>query len=205
MKTPYASIYSVLKINRIIVLSVVIAATLCILFAAWMVFATYQKSLATAFAITTTGEVIPLKLISQKESLEVEALAHLDLFHRCFYNIDASNYRKNLEKALWLGNSSVDQVYQQKRADGVYNRLIQYSLVQRIRTIDTQVDLDDDPIAFTTTVNFEINRGSITDSYQLITTGNLIKVERHFPNNPHGLLITNYFEKSLQKVAVSTE
>ena len=46
-----------------------------------------------------------------------------------FYHIDASNYEKNLEKALWLGNSSVDALYRQKNADGVYNRLLQYSLV----------------------------------------------------------------------------
>ncbi|MEO2080183.1 conjugal transfer protein TraK [Leeuwenhoekiella sp.] len=205
MKTPYANIYSVLKINRIIVLSIVIAATLCILFAAWMVFATYQKSLSTAFAISTTGEVIPLKLMAQKESLEVEVLAHLELFHRYFYTVDASNYSKNLDKALWLGNSSVDQVYQQKRADGVYNRLIQYSLVQRVLSIESQVDLDTDPITFKSTIVFEINRGSVTDTYQLLTSGNLIPVERHFPNNPHGLLITNYFENSLQKLEANIE
>jgi len=200
MKTPYSNIYAVLKTNRFIVYSCVVSTTLCVLFSGWMVYSSYQKFASSAFAISTTGEVIPLRLTTEREHLEVEALAHLDLFHRYFYNIDASNYSKNLDKALWLGNSSVDQVYQQKRADGLYNRLIQYSLVQRVLQIDSQLDLDANPIQFKTTLTFEINRGSVTDTYQLLTTGNLISVARNFPNNPHGLLITNYFEQHLQKI-----
>ena len=109
-------------------------------------------------------------------------------------------YKQNLDKALWLGNSSVDQVYQQKRADGVYNRLIQYSLVQRVLQVDSQLNLNASPIQFTTTLTFEINRGTVTDTYQLVTTGSLINVARNFPNNPHGLLITDYFEQRLQKI-----
>ena len=200
MKTPYSNIYAVLKTNRFIVYSCVVSTTLCVLFSGWMVYSSYQKFASSAFAISTTGEVIPLRLTTEREHLEVEALAHLDLFHRYFYNIDASNYTKNLDKALWLGNSSVDQVYQQKRADGLYNRLIQYSLVQRVLQIDSQIELDANPIQFKTTLTFEINRGSVTDTYQLQTTGNLISVARNFPNNPHGLLITNYFEQHLQKI-----
>ena len=200
MKTPYSNIYAVLKTNRFIVYSCVVSTTLCVLFSGWMVYSSYQKFASSAFAISTTGEVIPLRLTTEREHLEVEALAHLDLFHRYFYNIDASNYTKNLDKALWLGNSSVDQVYQQKRADGLYNRLIQYSLVQRVLQIDSQIELDANPIQFKTTLTFEINRGSVTDTYQLLTTGNLISVARNFPNNPHGLLITNYFEQHLQKI-----
>ena len=200
MKTPYSNIYAVLKTNRFIVYSCVVSTTLCVLFSGWMVYSSYQKFASSAFAISTTGEVIPLRLTTEREHLEVEALAHLDLFHRYFYNIDASNYSKNLDKALWLGNSSVDQVYQQKRADGLYNRLIQYSLVQRVLQIESQIELDANPIQFKTTLTFEINRGSVTDTYQLQTTGNLISVARNFPNNPHGLLITNYFEQHLQKI-----
>ncbi|WP_290567847.1 conjugal transfer protein TraK [Leeuwenhoekiella sp. UBA6783] len=200
MKTPYSNIYAVLKTNRFIVYSCVVSTTLCVLFSGWMVYSSYQKFASSAFAISTTGEVIPLRLTTEREHLEVEALAHLDLFHRYFYNIDASNYTVNLDKALWLGNSSVDQVYQQKRADGLYNRLIQYSLVQRVLQIESQIELDANPIQFKTTLTFEINRGSVTDTYQLQTTGNLISVARNFPNNPHGLLITNYFEQHLQKI-----
>lgn len=201
MKTPYKNIYTILKINRLIVLAVLGCALISIIFSLWSVNNMHKTALNSAFAITTDGSVIPLKLVSQKENFKVEALAHLQLFHTYFYNIDASNYERNLEKALWLGNSSVDNLYRQKKADGVYNRLLQYSLVQKVLSINSKISENDGTYSFTTTTIFEINRGAIIDTYKLVSTGNLIMVDRNFPHNPHGLLITNYFEKSLRKIA----
>lgn len=200
MKTPYKNIYNILKLNRFIVLAVIIFAFLSSSFSLWMAFSTNKDALNNAFAINTDGSIIPLKLINQKENFKVEALAHLQLFHNYFYNIDASNYEKNLEKSLWLGNSSVDNLYRQKKADGVYNRLLQYSLVQEVISINSIIEIDKDAYSFTTTTVFAINRGSIVDTYELVSTGSLILVDRNFPNNPHGLLITNYFENSLKQI-----
>ena len=200
MKTPYKNIYSVLKINRFIVFSVVSLAFISSAFSLWSVFDMNHKMLNSMFAVNTDGSVIPLKLTEEKENLEVEAQAHLEMFHRYFYGIDASNYESHLEKALWLGNNSVDNVYRQKKSEGLYNRLIQYSLVQKIRSINTELDLNQEPYAFRTTTIFEINRGKVVDNYELITTGKLIRVDRNFPRNTHGLLITDFFENSLRKL-----
>ena len=200
MKTPYKNIYAVLKTNRFIVLAVVICATLSSFFSGWMAHNINKRALNSAFAVNTDGSVIPLKLVAQKENFRVEALSHLQLFHTYFYNIDASNYERNLEKALWLGNGSVDNLYRQKKADGVYNRLLQYSLVQKVLSIDSQIEKRDGTYTFRTITIFEINRGSTVDTYELVSTGKLITVERNFPNNPHGLLITDYFENTLRKI-----
>ncbi len=201
MKTPYQDIYKVLKLNRFIVLAVVVFAMLTSSFALWVAFSTSKRALNSAFAISTDGSIIPLKLVTQKENFQVEALAHLEQFHAYFYDIDASNYEKNLEKALWLGNSSVANLYRQKKADGVYNRLLQYSLVQKVLHIDSELEEVDGEHHFRTRVVFEINRGVIVDTYELVSTGKLLLVDRHFPKNPHGLLITDYFENSLRKIA----
>jgi hypothetical protein len=200
MKTPNKNIYSILKLNRFIVLTVVVCALLLSTFSVWVAFNTHKNALNSAFAISTDGSIIPLKLVTQKENFKVEALAHLDLFHNYFYNIDASNYERNLEKALWLGNSSVDNLYRQKKADGVYNRLLQYSLVQKVISIDSRINETNGSYSFITTTLFEINRGSVIDTYELVSSGNLIVVDRNFPNNPHGLLITDYFENTLKKL-----
>ena len=204
MKTPYKNIYSVLKINRFIVFSVICLAFLSSAFSLWSVFDMNHKMLNSMFAVNTDGSVIPLKLTSEKENLEVEALAHLEMFHKYFYGIDASNYENHLEKALWLGNSSVDNIYRQKKSEGLYNRLIQYSLVQKVKSIKTDLNLEEEPFGFRTTTIFEINRGKVIDSYELITTGKLIRVDRHFPRNTHGLLITDFFENSLRKLPDET-
>jgi hypothetical protein len=202
MKTPYKNIYNVLKLNRFIVLVTVIGAVLTGMTSVFMVIKLHKELVNNAFVVNTEGSVIPLKLVNQQENLEVEAMAHLELFHTYFYDIDASNYEKNLEKSLWLGNSSVDALYRQKKADGVYNRLLQYSLVQKVLSVESKLKLQKEPYTFETLTVFEVNRGIITDTYELVTTGNLIHVDRNFPKNTHGLLITNFFENSLRKTEI---
>ncbi len=200
MKTPYKDIYKILKQNRYIVWSLVISSTLTCIVAIISVLRMHSVSLKNSFMINTDGSAIPLRLVSQEENLAVEALSHLELFHTYFYDMDASNYKKNLEKALWLGDSSVDELYRQKKSDGVYNRLLQYSLLQKVNQVESKIELTSKPYTFTTVTLFEINRGKVTDTYELVSTGELIHVDRNFPKNPHGLLITNYFEKSLKKL-----
>ena len=204
MKSPYIHIYKVLRLNRFIVLSVVIIAFASSTISLLQVRKFQKEFLNKAFVVSTDGMVIPLDLVEKKENLEVEARAHLAQFYRYFYDLNTSNYKSNLEKALWLGNQSIDDVYRQKKSEGVYNRLIQYSLVQQIVSIESKVDLTTNPYKFTSTIEFHVNRGAITDRYQLVTSGNLIQVERQFPRNPHGLLITNYFENSLIKLEDET-
>lgn len=165
-----------------------------------MAFTKNKNALNNAFAINTDGSIIPLNLITQKENFKVETLAYLDLFHDYFYNIDAGNYEQNLEKLLWLGNSFVDNLNRQKKADGVYNLLLQYSLVQKVLSIDSRITEKNTSYSLTTTTIFEINRDSIIDPYELVSTGNLIIVDRNFPKNPHWLLITDYFENTLKKI-----
>src|SRR6056297_2718691 len=157
MKTPFKNIYNILKLNRFIVLVTVIGAVLTCMVSVLMVIGLHRESMDNAFVVNGDGSVIPLKMVSQLENLEVEAKAHLELFHRYFYGIDASNYESNLEKALWLGNSSVDALYRQKKAEGVYNRLLQYSLVQKVLTINSQLEEKEESFHFKTTVIFEIN------------------------------------------------
>ena len=200
MKIPYQNIYKVLRTNRFIVLSSVICSAVVCIISVLMVIKLHRESQNNAFVINGDGSVIPLKVVKQRENLKVEALAHLDLFHRYFYGLNANNYKSNIEKSLWLGNSSVSDLYQQKQADGVYNRLLQYSLVQKVISIDSQVDLQNQPYQFSTTTIFEINRGSVTDRYELKTAGQLLQIDRNFPHNPHGLLITDFFENSLRKI-----
>ena len=200
MKTPYKNIYNILKLNRFIVLTVVIGAVVTCIVSVFLVIKLHKETVNNAFVVNTEGHVIPLQLVSQQENLGVEILAHLERFHTYFYHIDASNYEKHLQKALWLGNSSVDALYRQKKADGVYNRLLQYSLLQKVLSIDSKIEIQKEPYHFETTTIFEINRGSIIDTYELKTSGNLIHVDRNFPNNTHGLLITNFFENTLRKL-----
>ncbi|MDF0706959.1 conjugal transfer protein TraK [Flagellimonas okinawensis] len=200
MKTPFKNIQQVLRLNRFVVLALIIMTGLVCIISVFLVVKIHKESLDKAFVVSSDGAVIPLQLTAQRENLEVEALAHLEQFHTWFYGVEANSYEKNMEKALWLGNASVDALYRQKKADGFYNRLLQYSLVQQVERIDSKIDMTKGPYAFQTQTVIRINRGAVTDTYELVTTGKLIPVARNFPHNPHGLLITDFFENSLRKI-----
>lgn len=200
MKTPFKNIVQVLRLNRWVVLSVVIVSGLVCSVSIMVVAKIHQNSLDHAFVVNGEGEVIPLQRVAQRHHLEVEALAHLEQFHQWFYGVDAGSYERNMERALWLGNATVAEVFKQKKADGFYNRLLQYSLVQKVERIDTKIDMGKESLGFRTRTVLQIHRGSATDTYELVTSGHLMQVERNFPHNPHGLLITDFFENSLRKI-----
>ncbi|WP_108423242.1 conjugal transfer protein TraK [Flagellimonas amoyensis] len=200
MKNNFRNITDILRLNRFIVLTVVSLCLLCSGLSLGLLYHYQEKLLNSAFIIRSDGSILPLELVEQRENREVEALAHIDRFHRLFYGIDGINYRARLEKALWLGDASVDAIYRQKKMDGVYNRLLQFSLRQEIIQVDIELNLDYEPYSFRATILFEVNRGTATDRYRLETSGELIHIDRNFPHNPHGLLITQYFENSLRKI-----
>ena len=200
MKTPYKNIYTVLGTNRQIVIAALSVALLSIVFSLVFVFLMYKRTVNSSYAINLDGSVLPMKLIETKESFDIEVMNNLDIFHRYFYDLNANNYETQLEKALWLGNESVDAVYRQKKAEGVYNKLVQFNLIQRVTDISTQIDTRTQPFQFVTVVNFEVSRGTTIDLYQVITKGNLVKIDRNYPHNPHGLLITNFYEDQLKRI-----
>ncbi|WP_285655531.1 conjugal transfer protein TraK [Allomuricauda sp. NBRC 101325] len=207
MKTPFKNIVQVLRLNRWVVLSVVMVSGLVSMVSIFLVAKMHRESLDHAFVVNGEGEVIPIAWEHQRQNLEVEALAHLERFHQWFYGVDAGSYENHMEKVLWLGDASVAEVYQQKKADGFYNRLLQYSLVQQVERIDSKIVIGKEYLEFQTLTLVQIRRGSALDSYELVTSGHLIQVERNFPHNPHGLLITDFFENSLRKIQIheSTE
>jgi hypothetical protein len=199
MKFSYQNIHSLFRMNRIIVISVVVMAFASSGVSAWMTYQIHHQALSHAFAIDTSGAILPLSWEEASKQREVEALAHLQEFHRLFYGVDAATFEEHLERALWWGDQSVTELYKQKKSDGLYNRLLQYSLVQKVISIESHLQPGQEQLSFTTRVIFELRRGGVTDTYELITTGVLLPVERHFPHNPHGLLITEFFEQSLKK------
>lgn len=200
MKTPYKNIYTVLGTNRTIVIAALIVALLSIIISLFFVYAIYNKALDSSWAINVDGTVLPIKLVESKESFDIEVMHDLDMFHRAFYDINANNYESQIEKALWLGNESVDELYRQKKSEGVYNKLVQFNLIQKVTDIKTQIDTRTQPFQFRTVVTFEVNRGTTVDSYKVVTKGNLIKITRNYPHNPHGLLITNFYEERLRRL-----
>ncbi|PCE63007.1 conjugal transfer protein TraK [Sediminicola luteus] len=203
MKTPYKNLYSALRWNRLITMGTTFLALLSCGAAALLVHTIYKDAMGSAFVLGAKGRVLPLDRIALEDIGAVEAKSHLDLFHRYFYGLDPATYDTKLEKALWLGDGTVDEVYRQKKMDGTYNRLLQFALIQQIVSVRPEL-LEDGKTsrAFKCTTVFDLRRGGSIERYELVSRGRLLAVDRKFPENPHGLLITDYFEESLRKIVL---
>lgn len=195
MSAHYKNFSKILLINRLVVLGVILCCTIISTVAIYLTNKTYNKALNFRYAVNTDGSIIPLKLLEERENFEVELLSHLNNFHNYFYNLSPTNYKSNIDKALWLGNKSVSDLYKEKQAKSVYNDIIQYSLIYNIDDIKIDYNSSKEPYRFKATIKLSVLRGESKVSYLLITTGSVIHVDRNFPYNTHGLLITNFYEE----------
>lgn len=200
MKHTYKPIQSILRLNRIVVVSIIVCSFGFGLYCVSLINEIRTEALNKAFVVSSKGDVIPLQYVEARENLKVELLSHLDKFHRNFYEIDGLNYKEQINKALWMGDQSVSEVFKATVADGHYNRLVQYSSRQEIVSIESLYTISPEVIQFQTTIVFNVVRGESKEKWERITTGNVSRVKRSFPYNPHGLLISRFFEKSLKKV-----
>lgn len=199
-KTPYKSIYTVLQTNKLLVIAAFSVALISVIGSMLFVFLMHKKTLNSAYAINLDGSILPIELMDIKDNFDIEVLHHLDMFHSYMYTLNSTNYERQIEKALWLGNETVDAIYKQKKAEGTYNKIIQFNLQQKVIEVKSQIDTRQEPFQFQTTVLFTVTRNTTTDTYKLVTKGNIVKIERNYPHNPHGLLIKNFYEQQLNLI-----
>lgn len=202
MKNPKIDIYKFLIINRLMVWSLLIAFLVaCIIFAI-SIKSLYEKQLNTVLVLDHTGEVIPMKWMQRHENIKIEIMDHLTRFHEYFYAYDSYNIDSNTEKALWLADKSAEQLYIKRSNDGWYNRVKTFGITQRI-TIEPEniiIHGTDEPYAFELGATLSITQDKQTVRYYFETSGNIIFVNRNYPLNPHGLLITNFIEKNRKEI-----
>lgn len=143
-----------------------------------------------------------MKWLNRLDNIKIEIKNHLLMFHDNFYEYDSFNWEKNSEKALWLGDDSVEQLFIKRSNDGWYNRVEMYNVKQKIEINpeDIQIKGNDEPFAFKLNALLTINQSGSVTKYQFQTSGNIVFVSRNFPLNPHGLLITNFNEINRTKI-----
>jgi len=61
-----------------------------------------------------------MKWMQRDENIKVEIKDHLEKFHTYFYQYDAFNVEKSLEKSLWFGGNSIEQLYIKRKMTAVY-------------------------------------------------------------------------------------
>jgi len=138
------------------------------------------------------GEIPFLAERAQLQStFEIEAKAHVNLFHQYFFNLPPDNeyIEYSVGKALYLADESALKQKKAMQENGFYTDLTSSSAVCSI--ICDSVVLNAEENEFTFYGKQLIKRRTSEIRRSLITSGRLKNVPRS-KNNPHGLLVTNW-------------
>jgi hypothetical protein len=202
MNKPKLDIYKFLVINRLIVLALLVAFAFFSIVFGVAINRLYSKQLNTVLVLDSEGDVVPMKWMDRLENIHIEVKHHLTLFHTYFYGYDSFSVEKNTEKALWLGDNTVEQLYIKRSNDGWYNRVQMFDIKQsiEINPMDITIEGTDEPFNFRVKAKLTIEQGNQVSEYLFETIGTVIMVNRNYPLNPHGLLITNYNEVNRQQI-----
>jgi len=202
MEKPKLDIYKTLIVNRMVVWGLVVAFIVSSAIFAYALNDLYTKQLNTVLVLDTEGEVIPMKWLQRDENIKVEIKDHLEKFHTYFYQYDAFNVEKSLEKALWFGDNSIEQLYIKRKNDGWYTKVLNYGIKQTIEILpeDIEIESNSEPYSFRVKAVLSITQDDQTIRYSFETTGLIIFVSRNYPLNPHGLLITRFAENNRNEI-----
>ena len=198
MDKPKIDIYKTLIINRLVVWGLLLSFVCSSAIFAFSINNLYTKQLNTVLVLDSNGEVIPMKWMQRDENLKVEIKDHLEKFHTYFYQYDAFNVENSLEKALWFGDNSIEQLYIKRKNDGWYSRVSSYGINQTIEILPENIEIqgNSEPYSFRVKAILSIVQDDQTIRYSFETTGLIIFVSRNYPLNPHGLLITRFAENN---------
>jgi hypothetical protein len=202
MENPKIDIYKTLLVNRLVVWGLVIAFIVSSAIFAFSINNLYSRQLNTVLVLDTNGEVIPMKWMQRDENIKVEIKDHLEKFHTYFYQYDAFNVEKSLEKSLWFGDNSVEQLYIKRKNDGWYSKVSTYGIKQTIEVLPENIEVEGnkEPYSFRVKAILSITQDEQTVRYSFETTGLIIFVNRNYPLNPHGLLITRFAELNRNEI-----
>jgi hypothetical protein len=202
MENPKIDIYKTLIVNRLVVWGLVVAFIVSSAIFAFSINNLYSRQLNSVLVLDTNGEVIPMKWMQRDENIKVEIKDHLEKFHTYFYQYDAFNVEKSLEKSLWFGDNSIEQLYIKRKNDGWYTKVSTYGIKQTIEILPENIEVEGskEPYSFRVKAVLSIIQDEQTVRYSFETTGLIIFVNRNYPLNPHGLLITRFAELNRNEI-----
>lgn len=124
-------------------------------------------------------------------NFEVEARAHINLFHQYFFNLppDETYIKWSLGKAMYLADRSALRQRKAMEEKGFYSELLASSAVMSI-TCDSII-INDETREFKYYGKQRIKRITKLVIREIQTVGKLESIERS-ENNPHGLMIVDW-------------
>ncbi len=194
--------YKILKKNNITVWIVSVVAVIVMigsLLFSWMV---YQQSTQNIYTISNNGELIPLRMLEEKQADQIQAKANIEYFISQYYNLDAYSMKTKRERVYWLLGKQPTQIIKDRANKGYFDNFLSMAgLTQNAQLMQNSLQISkESPYTATFKVRIQRVNGGISEWYNSNITLQMERVNRNYPYNPYGLLITQ-FSESLEKIA----
>lgn len=154
------------------------------------------------------GAAIQLRWVNRLDEIDIEAKSHLTMFVENYYSFNQNNIDVHRNKALSLGGECIYEMELNRNDEGYYNKLIQNNAVQNAELMPANIELyhnKDGSINFKIIITLEEIYRNVRYYTDKFCCGKLTRIDRQFPNNPHGLLVQEYLEEKTIKKATLNE
>lgn len=154
--------------------------------------------------ILANGKALEALAADRKDNVPVEARDHVKTFHHDFFSLDPDDkvIQQTIGRALYLGDRSAKQMYDNLRENGYYTTIISGNISQEIADDSITIDINQYPYYFRYYGKQKIIRPSTIVTRNIVTEGWLRHVARS-DNNPHGFLIERW--KTISNEDINTQ
>ncbi|MCC9037003.1 hypothetical protein LNP80_22590 [Chryseobacterium sp. C-39] len=198
--------FTVLKKNNTTVWVVGFIAIISVLGSLFFAYTVYKDSTNNIYSINEKGELIPLKKLDIQNADLIQAKANLELFIDQYYNLDALSMKRKRERVLWLVGQQPSLIVKDRASKGYFDEFLSIAgLTQNAEILQQTLKISKDaPYTAEFVVRIQRINGGVSEFYNSTIKLKMERVNRNFPYNPYGLLITQ-FSESLQKVDYKSE
>lgn len=178
------------KANAMVALVAIASAVVISIMSLVMAFNFADNASSTIYVLNRDTPLVAART-RQDVTVDIEAKAHINLFHSLMYTLPPDNdfINENLEKAMYLVDESGLEQMNAMKERGFYSQIITASANFSIMT--DSISFNEEDMSFIYYGTQRIERRSSLVYRVLITEGNIQSTTRT-ENNPHGMIITNY-------------
>lgn len=191
-------IYTILKRNNTAVWAICLICIVITSGALFMSYSVYKESQKNIFAINDKGELVPLVKLDNKKDKLRQIQANLDYFVSLYYNLDGYTMKDKKEKVLWLVGKQPMVIIKDRDKKGYFNIFLSITGLQQYAKIDQnswQFSSYDQPYNVSFVVDIVRVNGESKEYYKCEVSTTIEEVNRNYPYNPYGFILTNFSEK----------
>lgn len=190
-------IYTILKRNNTIVWAMALVTIIVSCFSLFVIFKVYRESQQNMFAINDKGALVPLVKLDEKKDRLKQVQANMDYFISLYYDLDGYTMKEKKEKIMWLVGNKPTAIIKDRDKKGYFNTFLSITgLVQHaeIQQNSWKISSYDAPYDVSFVVHIVRINGEAKEFYTSTITATLEEVNKNYPYNPYGLIITKLSE-----------